>query len=188
MGYIESVQGGGNYISRMPLSSTFSVIKLKLAMKKSVLINIWEMRFIIEVEAAGLAADRSTDAELLEIETALQNYVNRVENKEASEKIADAGEKFHEAITKAAHNEILTDTLNGLLSLLEMSRLFSNQVEGSTERAVAEHRRIFEQLSLHDVEKTKLAMKEHLLSTYDDLQAYFESLETDDLVKTEQVQ
>ncbi len=179
MGYIESVQGGGNYISRMPLSSTFSTIKLKLAMEQSVVIKIWELRYIIEVETAGLAAERATDAEIAEIEAALQNYGEQVANGASRESLSEAGEKFHEAITKAAHNEILTDTLDGLSGLLDMTRDFSNQIEGSTGRAVTGHLRILQTIAEHDSEGARLAMKEHLLKTREDLQEYFSSLESD---------
>lgn len=179
MGYIESVQGGGNYISRMPLSSTFSTIKLQLAMEQSVVIKVWELRYIIEVETAGLAAERATDEEVAEIRAALHGYSEQVAEGGPRELLSDAGEKFHEAIVRAAHNEILTDTLDGLSGLLGMSRDFSNQIEGSTERAADGHLHILERIADHDSEGARLAMKEHLLKTREDLQEYFSSLESD---------
>lgn len=179
MGYLEAVQGGGTYICRMPLNSVMSTIKLKLALKKSQLMELWELRYLLEVQVAGLAAERATDGEIADIWAAFQKFETNVEKGDDNAAIIESTQSFHNIIAKAVHNDMLMDMLESISNLLSLSRETSIQIEGSSLRAVRYHRRIAQAIADRDVEQAEACMRDHLLDVKRDLMAYLERQEED---------
>jgi len=177
LGYLETVQGGGTYIAKMPLNSTLSEIKLRLALESTQLMEVWELRYIIEVAVAGLAAERATDTEIENIQQAAEHYEKSVLDGTNPNETIESTQKFHNEIARAAHNAVLMDVLEDISNLLTQSRESSIQVEGSSERATSHHRRIANAISDHNVPGAKEAMREHLLDVQRDLLSYIKSHE-----------
>ena len=172
MGYLESVQGGGTYICKMPLNATMSDIKLRLALEKTQLMELWELRYILEVQVAGLAAERATDEEIAEIWAAFEKYENNVKEGGNNAATIHSTQNFHNMIAKAAHNDMLMDMLESIANLLSLSREKSIQVKGSSIRAAGYHRKIAQAIADRDARRVKAAMREHLLDVKRDLIAY----------------
>jgi GntR family transcriptional repressor for pyruvate dehydrogenase complex len=176
LGCLETVQGGGTYISKMPLQSAMSEIKIRLALEKSQLLNVWDVRYILEVEIAGMAATLATDGEIKEILNSFDNYVSNVKGDASAEQIISSTKDFHTQIAKATHNPVLVGILANISDLLTKSRESSIQVEGSSERASEYHRRIAQAIAKRDRELAKQCMREHLEDVRRDLIQYFETL------------
>lgn len=75
-----------------------------------------EARKLIEVELAGLAAERATSEDLQSIETYLTVMQTARENHQA---FHQADVSFHLAIGKAAHNRILLNALQLIRNLMQ---------------------------------------------------------------------
>ncbi|MED4131216.1 GntR family transcriptional regulator [Priestia megaterium] len=75
-GLIESRQGGGSYVKRVNLVGMLDPMTFEMVEADQVL-ELIEMRIIIESQAASLAALRRTDEELIEIKESLEAFKRR---------------------------------------------------------------------------------------------------------------
>src|SRR5699024_2904704 len=79
MGYVESSQGRGTYVKNI---SAADEIKEYIYGKfdKKELFDLLEMRTILEVQSARLAAERRTAEDLMKIEAALEEFKKITQN------------------------------------------------------------------------------------------------------------
>jgi GntR family transcriptional regulator, transcriptional repressor for pyruvate dehydrogenase complex len=119
-----------------------------------------EVRRVLEVAAAGLAAQRATDADLARIDATVTRFEEQVGDLEASVQLDLA---FHRAVALATHNElflVLHDSIGEML--VEVRR--RNLSKGETERQLVArmHRRIRDEIAAHDPAHAQEAMRAHL--------------------------
>jgi GntR family transcriptional regulator, transcriptional repressor for pyruvate dehydrogenase complex len=119
-----------------------------------------EVRRVLEVAAAGLAAERATEDDIARIDETIVLLENECHDLEKSVQHDLA---FHRGLATATHNElflVLHDSMGEML--LEVRR--RNLSRGPTERrlVVEMHRRIRDAVAAHDPEAAKQAMREHL--------------------------
>jgi len=120
--------------------------------------KVHEVRTILEVEIARLAAERASDedvAVLTEICERMEAAIDDV----AAAALLDV--EFHRAIARSTHNELFLVLLDAIGdALLEVRR--ENLSVGSGAETIALHRRILERIAAHDPDGACAAMKEHL--------------------------
>jgi GntR family transcriptional regulator, transcriptional repressor for pyruvate dehydrogenase complex len=119
-----------------------------------------EVRRVLEVAAAGLAADRATGEDLAAIDETIEQMDNSCEDVESTVQHDIA---FHRAVARSTHNElflVLHDSMGEML--LEVRR--RNLSRGADRRrlVVGMHRRIRDAIAAHDPEAAKKAMVDHL--------------------------
>jgi DNA-binding GntR family transcriptional regulator len=73
--------------------------------------EVFEVRAALEGFAAGLAAQRATDAELQAIEAIHQGYIDLVQGSTRGH-LVDHNDAFHEAIIAAARNQLLAEQIH----------------------------------------------------------------------------
>jgi DNA-binding FadR family transcriptional regulator len=135
-----------------------------------------ECRRILEVEAAGLAAERADDAALERLSKAfalMRLTAEGARNNPAGEQLyreADVG--FHRAVIQAAGNPVLgrmTEPIHRALSetfgALARPRL-------RFERGLPEHERILAAVRAHSPDEARAAMRAHLLTVERYLREY----------------
>ncbi len=119
-----------------------------------------EVRRVLEVAAAGLAAQRATDEDIAIMDDTIERFENECSDLEASVQIDI---EFHRAIGAATHNELflmLHDSIGQML--VEVRR--RNLSRGRAERrlVVKMHQRIRDGIAAHDPEAAQQAMRDHL--------------------------
>ena len=119
-----------------------------------------EMRRVLEVAAAGLAAERADAADLAAMDETIDAFANECTDLEKSVQHDLA---FHRAIARATHNElflVLHDSMGEML--LEVRR--RNLARGRSERrlVVGMHQRIRDAIAAHDPAGAQDAMRDHL--------------------------
>lgn len=121
--------------------------------------KVSEVRQLLEVEIAGLAAERHTAGDLRALETILQ---------EASPGDADRAHfaardvAFHAALARATRNEMFPLLLDSLADVLLQVREQGFDVPGTPERALTYHRAILDAIRQADPAGARRAMREHL--------------------------
>jgi DNA-binding FadR family transcriptional regulator len=135
-----------------------------------------ECRRILEVEAAGLAAERGTTeavdgvagAFLRMRATAEQARLNRAAERRYSE--ADIG--FHRAVVRAAGNPTLGQMTAPIHRALTTTFGALARPEDRLVRGLPEHERILDAIAAHDPDAARTAMREHLLAVEGYLREY----------------
>ena len=127
-----------------------------------------ELRRILEVEIAFLAAQRAKAEDLTEMKRAIQEMD---ENIESPEGYIDADIDFHSALARAAQNVMFPMLTEVLTDLLRESRLLIMQVPGAPERGQAWHRKIYDAISSQDANAAWEAMRQHLQQVTEDAEA-----------------
>jgi GntR family transcriptional regulator, transcriptional repressor for pyruvate dehydrogenase complex len=119
--------------------------------------RVHEVREMLEVEVAGLAAERATEEDI----AAMTTICGEMEAESDVDAAALQDVEFHRAIARATHNELhllLLDSLGN--ALLEIRR--ENLAGGSGRDTLASHREILERIAARDPEGARSAMRAHL--------------------------
>jgi DNA-binding FadR family transcriptional regulator len=160
-GLLETRQGSGIFVARTRQELVFRFARS--AAWEQHLRSIYELRFGLEVAAAGLAAIYRTDHDLQELEEALAAIA-------APETRRAADLRFHTALAAASRNEHyerLLPLLAGELSVLirEAHRGCGAYQIPKGEFLVAEHRAIHDAILQQDADAARAAMEAHLHSS-----------------------
>lgn len=123
------------------------------------LIELQEMRLLLEPELAAKAAAVIDDATLQGIRAELDRMVAL---ESSPDEYLEADQEFHMKICKAAHNRILDRIMYASRWLLRASRRYTNEMPGSLRRATAHHRKIYTALEARDPEAARAAMHDHV--------------------------
>lgn len=139
-------------------------------------LDVLELRKAIEVEAAGMAAERATEEDI----AIMEETISRMSGNLDSEKgYVEADVDFHSALFAAAKQPAFELLLVSLNEFLIESRKRSYRGRGPTERALHAHRHILDAILGRDVEAAKQEMRRHLEETESDLKRE-EAGESDD--------
>jgi GntR family transcriptional regulator, transcriptional repressor for pyruvate dehydrogenase complex len=155
-GILSVRQGDGIYLVRKadPSASTQELIR-----RQKRLPEILEAREALEVKITSLAAQRHTDQDLAAIDAALDRMAEEVA---AGEHGYDGDLTFHEAVTAAAHNPILTSLMGQLAGPIEETRRESLAQSGRPAQSLASHRDIAKAIRNKDPESAARAARRHI--------------------------
>ena len=124
-----------------------------------------ECRRILEVEAAGLAAERATDDGIDALRAAyarMEESTKQVLTATAEQLYHEADIAFHEALIAATGNNALGNLVQRLHSALLTARYPLARPQNRQERALPEHQRILEAITSGDSDEARAAMRDHL--------------------------
>jgi len=130
-----------------------------------VLAQYLECRRVLEVEAAGLAAERAAKKDLQRMSQALARMEEssaRPPSQAAEELFHEADVAFHQALIAATGNRALGGLVDRLHSALLLARYPLARPQYREERALPEHRRILAAVSSGDPDEARQAMRDHL--------------------------
>ena len=160
IGVINSRQGHGTVIGDANISN--SIIKplaFSILLNKNTFLELFEARKLIEVECAGLAAERITTSELKKIKEIYNLLVKHQKNREKSIKYEI---KLHEEITEIAKSNVLGDILSSIKKLLRESRDTTVPSQGVTLETINCHEKLIQAFEIKDASKARKLMFEHL--------------------------
>lgn len=118
-----------------------------------------EAREALEVRLAGLAARRRTDADLAELDAALDAMAADVD---AGGRGVAGDERFHAAVTAAGHSALLARFMAEIADRIRDSRIESLAQEGRPHRSLEGHRAIAEAIRAGDPDAAAAAMAAHI--------------------------
>ena len=122
---------------------------------------ISEVRAVLEIKAAELAALRSTAADHV-ITSELINEIKAIKGLPDMAKLIGLDQRSHHHIYECTHNEFLASSLDNYYGhALRIWFLALDQVAGLAE-AVIEHRTLLEAISRNDPAAAAKAMREHI--------------------------
>ena len=121
--------------------------------------EVIETRDALETKIAALAAARRTDDDLARIDDALHAMEQDIE---AGGRGVEGDERFHGAVTAAAHSLLLAHLMDEIGDLIKESRIESLSQPGRPLDSLAAHRAIAEAIRAGDSEAAATAMHSHV--------------------------
>ena len=144
--------------------------------------DLVEIRMSLEVQAAGLAAQRATGPALAAIEHTLKDMrtaQGMTADGEDEQVFHEADVAFHQAIAMASGNRILTSLFEAMAPALKRSFFLSRsgrRIRGqSAEHTVHAHQRVLDCIIAGDVAGAEAAMRVHLTDAAGDMRAAIDS-------------
>lgn len=159
MGMIETRLGDGTYVCERSEFLSRPLLWAIASSSETDARELIEARMLIEVELAGLAAERATSIDL----KAIAEHLACMENAKGSPADfvkADVG--FHLAIGRAAANSILMNALELIRNLLQQWILSAAQITGLPDKACQQHRQLLLAIKSKDSSAARKAMRRHL--------------------------
>jgi GntR family transcriptional repressor for pyruvate dehydrogenase complex len=138
---------------------------LKTERGSEVLGEYLECRRILEVEAAGMAAERATDEDVEQLEAALHDMEQAAahpESQAAEERFHQADVAFHQTLIAATGNRVLGGLVAPIHSALLLARFPLARPQHRRDRGLPEHRRLCAAVAARDPDEASRAMSDHL--------------------------
>jgi GntR family transcriptional repressor for pyruvate dehydrogenase complex len=163
-GLVVTRQGVGAFVSAEPQRAPFRIEPERLQSLGDIL-NVMELRLGVEIESAGLAAERATKAQVRAIASSLNDIEAAIK---ADRSAVDEDLAFHRAIAEATGNPEFPRFLQFIGRHLIPRRTVSGLPErmGGQRAYLAliqeEHRRIHDAIVQRDPKAARDAMRRHL--------------------------
>ena len=166
--------GGGAFVAHSDKAlnaladSLNTVVRLGTA-KSS---DLTEMRSLLEPEMARLATIRASAEDLKQIEEIVMAQEKELESGELSRKLDLV---FHRRIAAAAHNSVMSITVDAVNQSIRESILRSKRTESMRKRVVHFHREIFDAIRSGNADRAKQVMNSHIV----DVQCHIEEADNE---------
>jgi GntR family transcriptional repressor for pyruvate dehydrogenase complex len=166
-GLIEPSLGGGFLVTTPISSDLIPSLTLFLRAGKPHLdyLKVDEVRQLLEVEIAALAAVRRNESDLESLENSL-NQMKALASPFDVEAFAGADVEFHMLLARAAHNPLLWLLMEAVADIMRDVRRIGSRVPGQPARAIHHHRAILKAVKLGDPSTAREAMRRHLMESY----------------------
>lgn len=178
-GLVETRHGIGTFVLDTPSPSGFRIDPATIVTLRDVL-AVLELRISLEIESAGLAAQRRSAEQLAAMRAALDALNLSVAH--ASDAVA-SDFQFHLQIALATGNRYFTDIMTHLgTSIIPRTRVNSARIAHDDQqhylsRLSREHEEIYEAIARQDSDAARAAMRLHLTNSRERLRQAHEQAE-----------
>jgi GntR family transcriptional repressor for pyruvate dehydrogenase complex len=132
-----------------------------------------EMRRLLEMEIAALAAARRTESDLEALQATLRGMGAAAGDPEAYTRLDVT---FHDTVLAAARNRLLREALRSVAGLLRAGRRIAVYRPSVIERSRASHEAIYAAVAAADPAAAREAMRRHIAEFEQDIRAAIASL------------
>jgi GntR family transcriptional repressor for pyruvate dehydrogenase complex len=121
--------------------------------------KLHEVRSLLEIEVAGLAAERATTEDLAALEQSCADMAAALGD---VEQVSVLDVEFHRLIAQAAHNSLFLVMLDSIGDVLLDVRRATMGISGRPSRGLEHHRAILERIAARSPQEAREAMQLHL--------------------------
>lgn len=163
MGIVRTRHGAGTFVPEFPVLES-EPLSFLAALHGFTRHEMYEARRILEVGAAGLAAERATPDQMTAISEEVANLFASMDDPRAF-LVYDI--KFHRAVAAASGNPIVASLVEMVAALYyDRRRKTAELATGRNLRDAAEmHRRVYQAIRSRNAEEARSAMNEHLMTS-----------------------
>ncbi len=166
-GLIRSVNGGVFAVAEYGNVLNHS-LQLLLVLQETNLRELFEVRKILEVEAAALAAIGRTDADLARMARSIEEMV---EGLSSADHYIAADLQFHLTVAEATRNRVALHMMHAIRDVLHRALASIYHIPGSPQRSIAQHQSILAAIVEGQPDEARERMREHLLRVQRDIDA-----------------
>ncbi len=167
--WLESALGGGTLVktpSAEHLSQSITLL-LRAGEQQVPHAHVLEVRRMLEIEIAGLAATRRTDSDVVRLEellAAMRELAN-TRDEEQLEAIMRLDVEFHAALAASAGNPLCSVLLDSVADILLAVRRLGMRDVRSHQNALHFHGEILEAVKQKNADAARCAMQAHLIES-----------------------
>jgi GntR family transcriptional repressor for pyruvate dehydrogenase complex len=159
MGVTESRQGAGTFITDGPPRLGAGPLSFLAALHGFTRDEIFEARKVLEVGAAGLAAERGRNDRLAPM---AEEVTGMFANLADPQTFLVHDVRFHRSVAAAADNPVLLALVEMISSLVYEQRRLTVERAHDLKESAEMHRRIYQAIRDREPERARAAMSEHL--------------------------
>ncbi len=161
-GILEVRQGDGTYVGAPSPSSLIQPILPILKLKSADVVDIFEVRILIEVKAARSAADKGLPPKDLSQLNSILEQMNDAAMDKDIYRYNSLDLEFHKKIVQFSGNEVLSTIHELLIDLVEETIQQSCNIMEHLVESIIYHNHILKAISIHDGNEAAKAMEHHL--------------------------
>jgi len=162
-GLVEGRAGSGVYVTKQSPQPAAQLLGLAIQSDAELTwADVMEARRALEIEIAGLAAQRRTDADLAALRRALDDHRAALGASDRADVAAHADVRFHAALAVASHNGVMPILLGAIEGVLLEARRVSMRLERALREGITHHARILRAVDKGDSDGARAAMLAHL--------------------------
>lgn len=159
-GIIDIRAGVGLCVAALDTSAVSSTMRLFMHGSEELTYHeVHEVRRLLEIEAAGLAAERATDEDLEELRLSMERLEEAGDD---ADLLALRDVEFHRTICRLTHNPLYVIMLDSIGDILVEIRLATVHIPHRLPKLVVVHRRIYDAIADHNTARARQAMRTHL--------------------------
>jgi GntR family transcriptional regulator, transcriptional repressor for pyruvate dehydrogenase complex len=159
IGVLQTRHGAGTFITDGPPTLGSEPLSFLAALHGFTRDEMFEARRALEVDVAGLAAERATDEQIATIAEEVTGMFASLDDGQ-SFLIHDI--RFHRAVAQASGNPILASLVEMVSALFYEQRRKTAQHGRDLKESAHLHRAIYHAVRAHDPKRARAAMSEHL--------------------------
>jgi GntR family transcriptional regulator, transcriptional repressor for pyruvate dehydrogenase complex len=162
---VVSVQHGKGVFVAEPGESGSALRRLAV-LREIGLDELFAMREVLEVPAAGWAAIAATPEQLQVLEQTFEDLERAVLGRRPPAELRELDSRLHLQIAEYANNRFLAMTQSTLQEMLNRSMESTLAIPGRPARSVREHAEIIEALAARDPNRARSAARRHIRSAH----------------------
>jgi len=159
-GILKTLPQSGTIVASLGVKALEGLISNVLNLDRNDLESLMEVRFILEIHAARLAASRSSEREIAQLRQSHEEFRQQVDSGSFA---LEEDLLFHLKIAECSHNPVLR-SLIGLITpdIITLSRKQDTCRDGRSHAAVKEHDKVVNAIAARDGEAAAKAMQAHM--------------------------
>lgn len=171
-GILEIKHGEGIFLKKADSTAVIEPLTMIILLERDKIKNLLEVRKALEVESAGLAAEKHRPEHLEKIKKALAEMEEDLVTGNTGEQ---ADLRFHFSIAESTGNPLLIMLMNTIHEAMNQTlratrRLWLASTSGTTQRLFEEHQEIYNAICARDKEKAREIMYQHLYKVESELE------------------
>ena len=169
-GVIEN-RGNGTFVVAGYANPLNTSVQLLLSLDQATMLDVYELRRILECEAAGLAAERHTETHLELMDSAIDDMAAALESDDLDRgaRYIDGDLRFHLAIAEATRNGLILHSMRALRDVMRRALMSIFQIPESPQRSLDQHRSIRDAIAAGDPARARDEMRDHLVRVESDV-------------------
>jgi GntR family transcriptional repressor for pyruvate dehydrogenase complex len=162
LGVVQSLHGGGAYVSDLNARTLLAPLDFYLSLTKANFADAFDSRRVIEIEIARRAAAKAAPADIEDLHDIIEAH-ETVQEDPVGFRILDT--RFHERLSLVAGNAVLQRIAYGLYNLGLDFQNFDRRARnepGLIAQSTADHAKIAAGITAHDPDRAAEAMSQHI--------------------------
>ncbi len=170
IGVLVTKRGAGTFVATLAPDRLFAAMEFALRIHPDSILDVLQLRLLLEPTVASLAASLATEAQLDELNEALDLYRAAVKDPEPDIRVVEADERIHDLLVDIQPNGLLRAVVRSLRRAGHAGRSFTVTIPGSLSESLTELESLMAAITRHDQLGAQAAMTRHIARTLNSAQ------------------